>query len=157
MDLKCTGVKLSFEDNSALELEGAEADKWHEELGKTALPRANWRVAAKEARAQETKLEEALTPANGFSLLNGAPSTEDDRPTLDAPVPAVQPPSKEPFGPLARRIFIAVDEWLGIVLLMYLHATESPVFWRVFVCWALGVYAFGYIPYWLRYDRWWKR
>lgn len=47
-----------------------------------------------------------------------------------------------------RRIFIALDEWLGAGLNVYLYTTASPAFWYVFIFWAVAVYAISYPLHW---------
>jgi hypothetical protein len=54
-----------------------------------------------------------------------------------------------------RRLFILVDEWLGVVLLCWLWHAHREAFWPVAGLWGVFVYGFGYVPYWLAYDRWW--
>jgi hypothetical protein len=54
---------------------------------------------------------------------------------------------------LQARIIIAVDEWLGIALCVFLHERGSSAFWPVFVAFVVLVYGFSYVPYWYRFRR----
>lgn len=53
--------------------------------------------------------------------------------------------------PVQRRLFIALDEWLGIVVLLWMHRTHDGLFWPALVFWAVSVYAISY-PW-----HWWKQ
>jgi hypothetical protein len=46
-----------------------------------------------------------------------------------------------------QRIFIAVDEWLGAVLCVYLWHAHREAFWTVFMFWAFCVYVIAYPSY----------
>jgi hypothetical protein len=48
-------------------------------------------------------------------------------------------------------MFILADEWLGVVLCLYLWKTEDRAFWPVLITWAVLVYAISYPWYWLSY------
>ena len=54
-----------------------------------------------------------------------------------------------------RRLFIFADEWLGVALCCWCWHVHREVFWPVLIAWAIAIYVFGYIPYWMRWDRWW--
>jgi hypothetical protein len=47
-----------------------------------------------------------------------------------------------------QRAFIALDEWLGIALLVYLHRTGDSAFWPVLVAWLFCVYIISYPSHW---------
>lgn len=47
-----------------------------------------------------------------------------------------------------QRTFIAIDEWLGIAVAIFLHETGSSLFWPFVVLWAVAVYAISYPWYW---------
>jgi hypothetical protein len=47
------------------------------------------------------------------------------------------------------RAFIALDEWVGMLLLVYLHRVDSPLFWVVLPLWVVAVYVISYPLYWL--------
>lgn len=57
---------------------------------------------------------------------------------------------------LQARIFIAIDEWLGAGVLLYLKAVHDPSFRVVLVFWIVATYVVAYPSYWWRFDRWWK-
>lgn len=57
------------------------------------------------------------------------------------------------MGPNARRAWIALDEWLGAALLLYLWRTHDPAFWPVLAWWALCVYGVSYPLHWLALRR----
>jgi hypothetical protein len=50
-----------------------------------------------------------------------------------------------------QRLFILVDEWLGVALCLYLWKTDDRAFWPVLITWAVLVYAISYPWYWLSY------
>ena len=51
-----------------------------------------------------------------------------------------------------QRIFIAIDEWVGILILIHLHTASSTLFWPFGVTWAVAVYVISYPWYW----GWWQ-
>lgn len=58
---------------------------------------------------------------------------------------------------LQRRLIIALDEWLGVLLLCWLRYTRDSLFWPVLVFWAAAVYLGSYLPYWIEEARYRKR
>jgi hypothetical protein len=56
------------------------------------------------------------------------------------------------MSPFQRRLFVAVDEWLGILLCLYLWRTNDPAFWWVFGTFVTMVYVISY-P-WLWWTEW---
>lgn len=50
--------------------------------------------------------------------------------------------------PLERRIFIYLDEWLGVALLLFLHCKHDPFFWWVLPIWAVAIYGISYPLHW---------
>lgn len=55
-----------------------------------------------------------------------------------------------------RRLFVFADEWLGIVLCVYLWKTNDPAFWPVFVAFVVLVYVVSYPLLW-RYESKYER
>ena len=51
------------------------------------------------------------------------------------------------MSPTARRAFIALDEWLGVLLLLWLRG--KPEFWPAFAGWFVAVYCVSYPCHWL--------
>jgi hypothetical protein len=62
------------------------------------------------------------------------------------------PPAAPPITSLQQRLIIALDEWPGILLCIYLRSTHSPIFWWFAIPWAIAVYGISYPLYW-----WWPR
>lgn len=58
-----------------------------------------------------------------------------------------------------QRAFIALDEWLGILVAVYLHSTGSSLFWYFVIPWAIAIYAISYPLHWRaeRKRRRWRR
>lgn len=54
---------------------------------------------------------------------------------------------------LHQRTFIALDEWLGIFLLVYLDRVGSRLLWPFAITWAIAVYLVSYPWYW----GWWAK
>lgn len=50
--------------------------------------------------------------------------------------------------PSTQRAFIALDEWLGMLLSVYLFQTSSSLFWFVCPLWIIAVYGISYPFYW---------
>lgn len=58
------------------------------------------------------------------------------------------------MSPLARRAFIAIDEWLGIFLCVYLWRVEDYVALAVFApLFVVAVYVISYPSHWRRQAR----
>lgn len=55
-----------------------------------------------------------------------------------------------------RRLIILIDEWLGILLCCWTYHAHREAFWPVFAAFVVLTYFFGYIPYWVHYDKWWR-
>jgi len=51
---------------------------------------------------------------------------------------------------LQRRLIVAMDEWLGVFLLVYLHSVRSEWFWPAFIFWFITVYVISYPGYWAK-------
>jgi hypothetical protein len=55
--------------------------------------------------------------------------------------------------PFQRRVFILIDEWLGILLCVYLWRTHDSAFWTVFIMWTSVVYGCSYpLHLWKEYQ-----
>lgn len=52
-----------------------------------------------------------------------------------------------------QRAFIALDEWLGIVTLIYLWQSARELFWIVLPAWVIAVYVISYPLLWWRQRR----
>ncbi len=52
-----------------------------------------------------------------------------------------------------RRAFIALDEWVGMLLLVYLHRADRALFWYVLPAWLVAVYAISYPLYWIEQEK----
>lgn len=50
------------------------------------------------------------------------------------------------------RVFIALDEWIGILVALRLYG--GGLFWPFVVPWAIAVYAISYPLYWRRWGFW---
>lgn len=50
-----------------------------------------------------------------------------------------------------HRLFIFLDEWLGIILWIYLYEKGDKAFVIVFPAWIIMVYGIAYRSYWRRY------
>ncbi len=53
------------------------------------------------------------------------------------------------WRPIYSRIFIAIDEWLGIFVLLYLHKYDPSLFFPFLIGWAIMVYVVSYPWHWL--------
>ena len=51
-----------------------------------------------------------------------------------------------------QRTFIALDEWLGILVAIFLFERGSALFWPFTVIWAVAVYVISYPLHW----GWWQ-
>ena len=49
--------------------------------------------------------------------------------------------------PIYQRLIIALDEWLGMLLLVYLHSHDRGLFWVVLPIWIVAVYLISYPLY----------
>lgn len=47
-----------------------------------------------------------------------------------------------------QRTFIALDEWLGMIILIYLFEADSVLFWVMLPLWVVAVYGISYPFYW---------
>jgi len=53
-----------------------------------------------------------------------------------------------------HRLFIFADEWLGILLLVYLYGhVRKDFFVVVFIVWAIAIYAVSYPLYWMTWRK----
>ncbi len=52
-----------------------------------------------------------------------------------------------------QRLFIAVDEWLGAALCLYLWKTQDQLFWPVLIIWVVMIYGISYPWYWLSHRK----
>lgn len=50
--------------------------------------------------------------------------------------------------PFQRRLFILLDEWLGVLLLYHLRSSHDPFFWPVLAVWVVAVYFVSYPLHW---------
>jgi hypothetical protein len=55
-----------------------------------------------------------------------------------------------------RRLIILFDEWLGATLCCWTYDRHREAFPYVLAAIIIGVYVLGYIPFWLKHDRWWR-
>lgn len=61
------------------------------------------------------------------------------------------------MSPVAARVFVALDEWLGWALVAVLYLLHDPA-WRVALpVHLLITYGFAYPLYWRAHDPWWRR
>lgn len=52
-----------------------------------------------------------------------------------------------------QRLFIALDEWLGVFVSIFLFEINSKLFWWFVIPWAIAVYLVSYPWYWGWYGR----
>lgn len=57
---------------------------------------------------------------------------------------------------LSRRIIISVDEWVGWLMVAWLRYRGDHLWWAAALVQVVAVYGLSYIPYWIRYDPWWR-
>lgn len=52
------------------------------------------------------------------------------------------------LSPLQRRLFIALDEWAGVLTLLHMQKTDNPYFIYTLAFWAFAIYVIAYPWHW---------
>jgi len=61
------------------------------------------------------------------------------------------------YTPTWSRLFLFLDEWLGIALLVHAwYARDWAFFFAFGIPWAVAVYGVGYRMQWAMEKRWWR-